>query len=968
MNTSLGYAKKTLTDTSVLLSGGGDKPLSDFIGSISWDSTNKKIKYTPVGASSATDLVTFGSNAFNSTDISAYYPCLNRSGKWNFSGNGTYQYCYIAEINTDASYINYPITFEIAGRGNIVSRITIQFKNQQAVDPECAVFATDNATCYYLYKAAANTWRLYSSSPSDSTWGWWYVYRVIGGIANRVTMQMTGLTSLPEGYITPTYTGRVNYASSSGEATNIAGGAQGSIPYQSAEGTTSFLAGGTNGYVLAYNTTSKAPYWKADSNTQYYLTLNGTVNGTASTTNLGTIYAPTSAGTGFLKGTAGANGAITWSWDNSTYNNYSLSAATDSALGGVKIGTTLTSTTGYTKVHIKDNFIYYKDTNTWQAANTSQVGYVPATIANALLYTNSSGATAWGSPTLLSVALNGNTDTTSGSEESSLAYKDILSFFFGSCIYGFIDKDGINIYHDSYHSNDLTIGSSTASSGGTVAVPYITVDQYGHVTGGGTHDHTISVSGYLSTGGGTMTGAITVPCDTQAIKIEERTGSGIKYDQLGNEALMISARDYADASILFYAGMGNNNTKSLNNTTGQWSTTGIGAMGTPSMQMKYSSVLINTPVQTGALSGDYASALYVTGDTYLGGGVKSAMSIWSGTTSDTDERQVGVKSSAGTLYMYSQGSSTGVRGLFVGAHGNSSGKGIIGIDTNNNATFYGNVSGSATSAGSASTAGSAGSATYSTYLSSNTGGIAANTTSSLTYYNTSTTTTLNTTNGVANPTTADSGTWYHHITMVRGDSHGYFFDLAFSLADANNPKIYFRNRASSNYSAWTEIITSANISEYVSEPSNLSATILSSANSLGTKSNARIMILATSSTSGTVGLDGRVYICNAFYVNKTGVYFTSDEKLKENITKYVLKQNVLDLENPIKEFTWKDSDGRTIGFIAQEVEKWCPEAVGENEEGYKTVNYNAALSGLCSALYDEIKNLKKEIEELKNKK
>ena len=65
MNTSLGYSKKTLTDTDVLLSGGGNRPLSDFIGSISWDSTNKKITYTPVG-SSATDLVTFGSNAFTS--------------------------------------------------------------------------------------------------------------------------------------------------------------------------------------------------------------------------------------------------------------------------------------------------------------------------------------------------------------------------------------------------------------------------------------------------------------------------------------------------------------------------------------------------------------------------------------------------------------------------------------------------------------------------------------------------------------------------------------------------------------------------------------------------------------------------------------------------------------------------------------------------------------------------------------
>jgi len=56
------------------------------------------------------------------------------------------------------------------------------------------------------------------------------------------------------------------------------------------------------------------PAWRADSNTHYYLTLNGTVKGTASSTNLGTIWAPTSKGTGFLKCNDG-----TWSYDNTTY-------------------------------------------------------------------------------------------------------------------------------------------------------------------------------------------------------------------------------------------------------------------------------------------------------------------------------------------------------------------------------------------------------------------------------------------------------------------------------------------------------------------------------------------------------------------------------------------------------------------------------------------------------------------------
>ena len=61
MKTIEGYSKEKYTNTSVLLAGGGAKALSDFIGSLSWDSTNKKIKYTPIGGS-ATDLVTLSWN------------------------------------------------------------------------------------------------------------------------------------------------------------------------------------------------------------------------------------------------------------------------------------------------------------------------------------------------------------------------------------------------------------------------------------------------------------------------------------------------------------------------------------------------------------------------------------------------------------------------------------------------------------------------------------------------------------------------------------------------------------------------------------------------------------------------------------------------------------------------------------------------------------------------------------------
>lgn len=51
-------------------------------------------------------------------------------------------------------------------------------------------------------------------------------------------------------------------------ATKLAGGAAGSIPYQNGVGSTVFLAATTsNGYVLKYNTSTSAPYWAADINT-----------------------------------------------------------------------------------------------------------------------------------------------------------------------------------------------------------------------------------------------------------------------------------------------------------------------------------------------------------------------------------------------------------------------------------------------------------------------------------------------------------------------------------------------------------------------------------------------------------------------------------------------------------------------------------------------------------------------------
>ena len=71
-----------------------------------------------------------------------------------------------------------------------------------------------------------------------------------------------------------------------------------------------------------------------------------------------------------------------------------------------------------------------------------------------------------------------------------------------------------------------------------------------------------------------------------------------------------------------------------------------------------------------------------------------------------------------------------------------------------------------------------------------------------------------------------------------------------------------------------------------------------------------------------------------------GFYQTSDERLK------IFNKDVeIDFETlkliPKKYFTWKDGGHKNaIGTIAQELQKYYPELVSKNENGYLSVNYS----------------------------
>lgn len=93
-------------------------------------------------------------------------------------------------------------------------------------------------------------------------------------------------------------------------------------------------------------------------------------------------------------------------------------------------------------------------------------------------------------------------------------------------------------------------------------------------------------------------------------------------------------------------------------------------------------------------------------------------------------------------------------------------------------------------------------------------------------------------------------------------------------------------------------------------------------------------------------------------------YENSDIQLKTNIQEILRSDNM----PTIKEFDWKEDGSHSYGLIAQELEEQgYSELVSLKDDGYKTVNYSAALSLIVGKLQVKIKELEKEIEILKNK-
>jgi len=95
----------------------------------------------------------------------------------------------------------------------------------------------------------------------------------------------------------------------------------------------------------------------------------------------------------------------------------------------------------------------------------------------------------------------------------------------------------------------------------------------------------------------------------------------------------------------------------------------------------------------------------------------------------------------------------------------------------------------------------------------------------------------------------------------------------------------------------------------------------------------------------------------------------SDERLKEDIAPI---DNALSRINHIDGvfFKYKDSGDKSVGFVAQQIQRILPEVVSEDNNGYLGVNYSGVTAVLVEAIREQssiISDLENRLSKLENK-
>lgn len=195
-----------------------------------------------------------------------------------------------------------------------------------------------------------------------------------------------------------------------------------------------------------------------------------------------------------------------------------------------------------------------------------------------------------------------------------------------------------------------------------------------------------------------------------------------------------------------------------------------------------------------------------------------------------------------------------------------------------------------------------------------------------------------------------------NIVLANGAASAAAADGAGLTVDGANANIVYLN----SVDKWSfnkpievsgsSVLTSSNTTTDLSEGNNL----------YFTNDRANVALVTANVVVNTLFSEGN--ISSNAYITSPFFYSESDISLKENIQPIdSALEKVLSLFGV--SFDWKANKSKSIGLIAQQVEKVVPEIVSTTNRGYKTVSYDSVIPLLIEA----IKEQQEQINDLKSK-
>lgn len=190
---------------------------------------------------------------------------------------------------------------------------------------------------------------------ADSDSSNWVAFQAPTAITSNVTWTLPSVDGTTGQFLSTNGSGTLSWASTgtATTATNLAGGAAGSIPYQTASSTTTFLSAGTSGDILTYGG-SNAPVWSSGTGTGS--PVRATAPTFATSIDGGATFGAFPSSTTLTIGSTGtgssttniSTGAVT------TGGTKTINIGTGSAAGGTT-DITIGATSGTSTVYIKGN-------------------------------------------------------------------------------------------------------------------------------------------------------------------------------------------------------------------------------------------------------------------------------------------------------------------------------------------------------------------------------------------------------------------------------------------------------------------------------------------------------------------------------------------------------------------------------------------------------------------------------------